>query len=578
MFIRKKELSAFMNENRLPAFEDLPKPFENAGDNDFFMVPADRDIREALPFESGGWDKKLEGIKWNSASFIWDEDNKKYTEGEWEVWKDEASKPLQEGLSRFNPVARTLSVNENVIPGLYAAADPHFVMEGQGEEIFQVERMVVFREKEEPIDILLLHTVLFYDYPVKVSYKAILITSVQNAGKADVTYIHFPYYYGREYIREHLRSIVTKETKVMFETDSTPQDSWLVFPYLTDQNVHSDLLPATWKIVSDIWAPAYVSFQLPILQECDGALPKGNLLIVAPRNHVKVGFLTKEDQKLSAEFYYGEHFRYGHDYIDCDYDMEPERYVLTDFAVPAGFEVNEFVRNEKYNGMVDMTSTFLGLGNGGALNKDYHYKMIKIIPPYVYKVNCDEIPEINYAYGFLPKSKNEKKWEPSYKVFDVGTCGYGWQLSELKDVHVIGLFREKDLQFEEHYYILSESGRWYLWNNDLGGMEDDDFRLDGLAEADAESAYCYQEQEEDDEKLSIAGKFIRSVTGYVLGAPNQDGTTIGSPVVRQLRQAAKEQGLRIRTMQGESFLSMMNDMPAIWKVLEGNQRFEKYKV
>ena len=575
MFISSKELKSFMKENHLPDFEDLPKPLEETDDG-LFMLPMDSmDIRDALPFDDVSWDKAKEGVKWNSTGITRDEENKKWVYDEWQVWTSESIAPCKEQADREKPSAATLSVSGDCILGLFAAAKKVFVTEKPGEENFQVERMFVYRDKEEPIDILLLHTPLFYAYPSEVGYKALLFTRVQSAERTDVTYIRFPAYRGTAYIREHLRGIVMKKTNVWFETESVEQDSWLVFPYLSDRNAHSELVPSMWTIASDIWAPAYVSFQTPIFQESDAALSEETILIRAPRNHVKVAFMLEGNQELQAEFYYGESYRYGHDYIDCDYAMEPERYALTGFAAPDGYSVKEFFRKEEINTRVDTLSTFAAMGDAGMLNYDDNYKMIKLIPPYIYQVNCKEIPEINRDYGFLPVHKNEYIWEPGYKSYSLEKAG--WKLSELKDIHVIGLFREKDLTNKLRYYILSATGRWYCWDDFLK-MEDDDFGISGLTEDAAVLAYFNLKPEEGDENISTAGRFIRALTGYVLGVPEERETTICSFAVHMLKQVAKAQGMRIRTLHGESHLSMMNNMPAIWKLLEGCEEFAQYKV
>lgn len=433
------------------------------------------------------------------------------------------------------------------------------------EVVFQGERMFVHRKDQGAVDVLLLHT-MFCDQPSSVNYQALLMTYSEKAGGA-VTYVHFPIYRGLKFLREHLYDVVTKKTGLIFDMDTQDEDSWLLFPHVTDALGSSERVPSMLTIACDIVAPAYLSFNLPEVQDESPAAMKRAGLVGSPCFHDKVSFVVKKDQALPEEYYVSERFGM------VDYDTaEPDKYPEPDFKLPAEYEVKTLSLNEDYtNASHDAYGViydFIGISD----------KITKLVPLAVKQINVNEAGMLA-RQGNIPKHGNEKKWEPDM------ITSWGIRPSDLEDVHVVGLFKLKD-GLDNEFYILSETGRWY-WLEKTEPDNENVLALPGeprtlLYHGLSESMWRgipVKTGKGNAEVEDFHTWFGYAMTGYVFGmADNEQPYTYGSRAVRFLKEAAQAKGVHVRTMHGDCYLSMRNDMEVIWDLVDGKIEFETYKI
>lgn len=212
--------------------------------------------------------------------------------------------------------------------------------------------------------------------------------------------------------------------------------------------------------------------------------------------------------------------------------------------------------------------------------------IVKYVPYALKQVNLREAEKFAAAGIGMRKHKVETKWEPDCMAMK------GWKLSELSDVHVIRLFQErKNLNNGSPLYVLTESGRWYYWAVDriwevfqpLSLEEIKNSRVSGLRKEDWLISYsnCAMGEEgvaDGEDGPKVSDWFAEALTGYVLGGPEYSGTMRASLAVRRLRKVARERGRRLRTLHGEAYLSMMNDLWDVWKMLCESDGFEEYGI
>ena len=569
MFIAHEALENFLKEHHFPTLEATKEQPRAEEENSFFMIFPESDIRD-MPFD-GMWDESEDDAVWISVQATWDANGQKITDGEKKICAPFQKNGDVDALLQVKPFARTFQVKENCIPELFDVAASQKALQTLDGEVFHGERMFTYRHDEDPVDVLLFHT-MFYEYPSFVPFRALLLTYPKKAKEGTATYIYFPAFRGVNFLKAYLRDIVTKITGIRFDKDACDEKSWLIFPHVTDAMGGSGYVPSKLTIGCDVYAPAYVSFNLPELSDESAVAMRRAGVIGAPCFHHKVTFMVKKGQVLPDEYYISERFGNA-----TDDQVRPNAYPIPDVALPAGYDVKTLFHNKEYTN-VSHNALWSLIDAMSGENGESSGAITKLIPYAVKQIGANEVARMAKSRAYFPEHKNERRWEPDY-----ASCE-GWKLSLFADVRVIGLFKAKDWQNDE-FYVLSDTGRWYLWqeiindpikNSGPGGLRD--CLINGLQAIHWIGIPVYRKDGTYME-TDFPNWFAEALTGYVFGIGEQEGGfTYGSNVVRLLKETAKKRDVRIRTMHGDCYLSMMNDMAQIWDLVNDNPEFEDYKI